>query len=115
MIRCSRSILCVLLCYALSISAQQPASTTNIQSPIDDSKQPQHVAPPSASLSLEQLETEGDSLRAQKDYLDAIERLPDGAILIVQNCTWTNTKGCWQTFRKARTSESVTIEENWKS
>src|SRR5947207_3967517 len=73
MIRYSRSILCVLLSYTLSLSAQQPVHAPNNQSLNDDSKQPQHVAPPSANLSLEELETEGDSLRAQKDYLDAID------------------------------------------
>ena len=82
MIRCSRSILCVLLSYALSLSAQQPVQAPNNQSLNDDSKQPQRVAPPSANLSLEELETEGDSLRAQKDYLDAIDYYKAGIALL---------------------------------
>ena len=69
MIRYSRGIFCVLLCYALSLSAQQSTPAPNN----DESRQVPHVAPPSANLSPEELENEGDSLRAQKDYLDAID------------------------------------------
>ena len=50
--RYSRGVFCVLLCCAHSLSGQQPAPA-----PTPDT-QPQHVAPPSANLSANELETE---------------------------------------------------------
>jgi tetratricopeptide (TPR) repeat protein len=38
-----------------------------------DSQQLHRIAPPSPALSADELETEGDSLRARKEYLDAID------------------------------------------
>lgn len=55
----------ILLFYAFPFVAQQQEET---------SAPPQsHVPPPSPTSTVQELETEGDSLRAQKDYLDAID------------------------------------------
>jgi tetratricopeptide (TPR) repeat protein len=54
----------ILLFYSVPFFAQEP----------QDTSQPQvQVPPPSPTSSAKDLEVEGDSLRAQKDYLDAID------------------------------------------
>lgn len=51
--------------FALSLPAQQ--------NPVPQDLQPDRVAPPSQAASAQQLEEEGDVLRARKNYLDAID------------------------------------------
>jgi tetratricopeptide (TPR) repeat protein len=62
----------ILLLYAFSLFAQEPQPQAQPLSE-DILVQQLHVPPPSASSSIQELEQEGDSLRAQKDYLDAID------------------------------------------
>src|SRR5689334_22095735 len=62
----------ILLLYAFSLLAQEPQPQAQ-QTPEDIVQQQLHVPPPSAASSAQDLEQEGDSLRAQKDYLDAID------------------------------------------
>jgi tetratricopeptide (TPR) repeat protein len=66
--RFSRVVLTIVpLFYVLILSAQiQDRQQSNFP-------QPPSVVPPSASSPAEELETTGDSLRARKDYLDAID------------------------------------------
>jgi len=65
MYRFSRNVLTVTLLCAFSCLSQSQEPQTNNSVP--------QVAPPSASSSAQDLELRGDSLRAQKDYLDAID------------------------------------------
>jgi tetratricopeptide (TPR) repeat protein len=58
----------ILLVLALPILAQQSSP-----SPSDTNSVPQRVAPPSPDATGPELEKEGDDLRAQKAYLDAID------------------------------------------
>lgn len=58
-------VITLLLFYAFPLLAQE-------QPVVSDPPQ-LHVPPPSSSSTVQELETEGDSLRAQKDYLDAID------------------------------------------
>ena len=46
--------------------------------PDSEPQQPQRVAPPSPAASVEDLENEGDRLRARKEYLDAIDYYREG-------------------------------------
>ncbi|HWX53918.1 MAG TPA: tetratricopeptide repeat protein [Verrucomicrobiae bacterium] len=55
----------VLLVTALSLCAQQGPSSTALFTP--------RVKPPSPEMSIADLEEEGDALRAEKDYLDAMD------------------------------------------
>src|SRR5690348_14380347 len=67
MTRVSRIVVTVsLLFYAFPLLAQEPQ-------PQDALQQQLHAPPPSPASGLQELENEGDSLRAQKDYLDAID------------------------------------------
>lgn len=60
-------VICVwMLSCAPLLLAQTPQSDS---SPI----QPRQIVPPSPTMSTQSLETEGDSLRAQKEYLDSID------------------------------------------
>jgi tetratricopeptide (TPR) repeat protein len=56
-----------------------------------DAQPPHRIAAPSPALSAHDLETEGDSLRAQKEYLDAIDyyrcALPKGETATLHNKT----------------------------
>jgi tetratricopeptide (TPR) repeat protein len=72
MVRFSRLLVsATLLASALSVSAQQPESTQQSQ-PTPSQPAPRAVSP-SADLSVAQLEDEGDVLRGQKDFLDAMD------------------------------------------
>lgn len=55
----------ILLFYAFPLLAQEQ--------PVVSDPQQLHVPPPSPTSTVQELENEGDSLRAQKDYLDAID------------------------------------------
>jgi tetratricopeptide (TPR) repeat protein len=63
--RCSRQFLvAILFASLLSLHGQTPQSSAPAIP---------RVPPPSMNLSVQELEEEGDALRAQKDYLDAID------------------------------------------
>jgi tetratricopeptide (TPR) repeat protein len=62
---CHAACVMILLFYAFPFLAQQPQETSEPTQ--------LHVPPPSPTSTVQELETEGDSLRAQKDYLDAID------------------------------------------
>ncbi|HEV3315331.1 MAG TPA: tetratricopeptide repeat protein [Candidatus Angelobacter sp.] len=60
---------CIVLC-TLPLLCQEP-STSSVLSPADVPIQ--RVAPPSPNASVAELERQGDVLRSQKDYLDALD------------------------------------------
>src|SRR5258708_9449939 len=72
MVRFSRLLVsATLLASALSVSAQQPESKQQSQ-PTPSQPAPRAVSP-TLDMSIEQLEDEGDVLRGQKDFLDAMD------------------------------------------
>ncbi len=80
----NRLVATSMLLGVLPLLGQTSSLTTNTQLP-------HRVAPPSSALSADELETEGDSLRAQKEYLDAIDyyrcALPKGETATLHNKT----------------------------
>jgi len=82
----------MLLAGVLSPGAQQTQSSS------------QHIAAPSPELSAPQLEEEGDALRAQKNYLDAMDYYRAG-LKKSNNAVLHNKLGvCW--IQQARYSEA---------
>jgi tetratricopeptide (TPR) repeat protein len=70
--RCNRLFLvATLLANLLPLRAQTPQSSAPVSGI-------PRVPPPSANLSVQELEEEGDALRAQKDYLDAMDYYQTG-------------------------------------
>jgi len=64
--RFSRAVLIFMLLSGIRPLAQEPQSGSG-------SQQPGNVTPPSPTASVEDLEKDGDSLRARKEYLDALD------------------------------------------
>ena len=64
--RFSRVVLICMLLSGIRLLAQEPQSSSG-------SQQPDAVTPPSPTASVEDLEKDGDSLRARKEYLDALD------------------------------------------
>jgi tetratricopeptide (TPR) repeat protein len=64
--RFSRVVLICMLLSGIRPLAQEPQSSSG-------SQQPNAVTPPSPTASAEDLEKEGDALRARKEYLDALD------------------------------------------
>src|ERR1700731_1136845 len=60
---------CIVLC-TLPLLCQEP-STSSVPAPVDVPIQ--RVLPPSPNESVAELERQGDVLRSQKDYLDALD------------------------------------------
>jgi len=85
----------MLLAGVLSPGAQQTQSSSQFA---------QHVAPPSPELSAPQLEEEGDALRAQKNYLNAMDYYRAG-LKKSNNAVLHNKLGvCW--IQQAHYSEA---------
>src|SRR5205085_11098353 len=62
----SRLVFACLLLSCIPLLAQESKPNSELQ-------QPERVTPPSPAASVEDLENEGDRLRAHKEYLDAID------------------------------------------